>query len=144
VECGEAERPFKLMSGGRFIFTNLRDTDAFPKRRSPIPDVRLPYEIVQGPKVSLAKAAALNANFPPVFPKCKRLDSLPGVRGFELPEDDLSGRRSAAGERTDNVSGLSRQFGSYFSQMDKTPSGGSNPVTPASQSSLHRYTCEGA
>jgi hypothetical protein len=84
VECGEAERPFKLMSGGRFIFTNLRDTDAFPKRRSPIPDVRLPYEIVQGPNVSLAKAAALNANFPPVFPKCKRLDSLPGHVGLEL------------------------------------------------------------
>jgi hypothetical protein len=74
---GEAARPFKLMSGGRLIFTNLRDGDAFPQRaaptsglqgRPPIPDVRLPYQVVQGANVPLASAAALNANFPPVFP----------------------------------------------------------------------------
>jgi Patatin-like phospholipase len=69
--CAEAERTFKLMSGGRFIFTNLRETDAFPKRQSPIPDVRLPYQIVQDPNVLLANAAALNANFPPVFPNAR-------------------------------------------------------------------------
>jgi hypothetical protein len=27
--CEEAEQAFKLMSGGRLIFTNLRDIDAF-------------------------------------------------------------------------------------------------------------------
>jgi len=71
IECSEAERAFKLMSGGRFIFTNVRDTDAFPKRQSPMPDVRLPYEIVQDPNVPVARAAALNANFPPVFPNAR-------------------------------------------------------------------------
>jgi patatin-like phospholipase len=67
-DCGEAERTFKLMSGGRLIFTNLRDTEGFPQRQSAIPDVRLPFQIVRDPDVPLAAAAALNANFPPVFP----------------------------------------------------------------------------
>jgi hypothetical protein len=37
---------------------------------------------------------------------------------------------STAGERTHNVIGLHANFGRYFSQMDKTPSGGSNPLSP--------------
>jgi hypothetical protein len=72
--CEEAERPFKLMSGGRLIFTNLQDQgtdDKFPTRWSPIPDVRLPYKIVKDSNVPLAAAAALNANFPPVFPNAR-------------------------------------------------------------------------
>jgi hypothetical protein len=69
--CDEDERPFKLMSGGRLIFTNLQDTNKFPQRESPIPDVRLPYQIVKDLKVPLAYAAALNANFPPVFPNAR-------------------------------------------------------------------------
>jgi hypothetical protein len=69
--CDEAEQPFKLMSGGRLIFTNLKNTDAFPPRPSLIPDVRLPYQIVQDPNVRLASAAALNANFPPVYPNAR-------------------------------------------------------------------------
>jgi patatin-like phospholipase len=66
--CDEAERTYKMMGGGRMIFTNLSNIDAFPTRQAPIPDVRLPYEIVRDPKVTLAAAATLNANFPPVFP----------------------------------------------------------------------------
>jgi hypothetical protein len=59
------------MSGGRLIFTNIKHTSAFPKRRVPIADVRLPYVIVRDPAVRLAPAAALNANFPPVFPNAR-------------------------------------------------------------------------
>jgi hypothetical protein len=69
--CDEAERTFNLMAGGRLIFTNLRDTHAFPQRAASIPDVRLPYQIVQDPHVPLASAAALNADFPPVFPTAR-------------------------------------------------------------------------
>jgi hypothetical protein len=71
--CDQAEQVFKLMSGGRLIFTNLRDVDAF-ERDGPdpsLPDVRLPYHVVRDPTVPLAAAAALNANFPPVFPAAR-------------------------------------------------------------------------
>jgi hypothetical protein len=71
TQCDEAERTFNLDGGGRLIFTNLRDTDAFPQRGSPIPDVRLPYEIVRDADVCVASASALNANFPPVFPNAR-------------------------------------------------------------------------
>jgi hypothetical protein len=72
--CAEAERPFSLMHGGRLIFTNLADIEAFPGRESPIPDVRLPYQIVRAAGVPLTSAAALNANFPPVFPNARVQD----------------------------------------------------------------------
>jgi hypothetical protein len=70
-DCAERARPYKLMSGGRLIFTNIKHTTAFPKRDVPIADVRLPYVIVRDPAVRLAPAAALNANFPPVFPNAR-------------------------------------------------------------------------
>jgi hypothetical protein len=70
-DCGETARPYKLMSGGRLIFTNIAQVSAFPKREAPIADVRLPYVIVRDPAVRLAAAAALNANFPPVFPNAR-------------------------------------------------------------------------
>jgi hypothetical protein len=73
-DCAEAERPFSMMHGGRLIFTNLQDIDAFPGRESPIPDVRLPYQIVRAAGVPLTSAAALNANFPPVFPNARVQD----------------------------------------------------------------------
>jgi len=72
--CAENERPFSMLHGGRLIFTNLRDIEAFPGRESPIPDVRLPYHIVRAPGVPLTSAAALNANFPPVFPNARVRD----------------------------------------------------------------------
>ena len=74
LDCAEAERPFSMMHGGRLIFTNLRDIEAFPGRESPIPDVRLPYQIVRAAGVPLTSAAALNANFPPVFPNARVQD----------------------------------------------------------------------
>jgi hypothetical protein len=63
------------MGGGRLIFTNLTGRDAFPPSGElpptdgmpHIPDVRLPYVVVQDRGVPVASAAALNANFPPVF-----------------------------------------------------------------------------
>src|SRR5262249_53740125 len=73
--CDEAERTYKLMGGGRLIFTNVRNTDAFPhgsdKKENAIPDVRLPYRIVQDVNAPLATAASVNANFPPVFPSVR-------------------------------------------------------------------------
>jgi hypothetical protein len=82
--CAEAERAFSLMSGGRLIFTNLKDVDEFPQTpapernhdlqtdpKQPIPDVRFPYLIVRAADAPLAEAAAFNANFPPVFPNAR-------------------------------------------------------------------------
>jgi hypothetical protein len=51
-------------AGGRLIFTNLRDASPFPKIGA---ELHLPYVVIQDPKVRLNVAAALNANFPPVF-----------------------------------------------------------------------------
>ncbi|MEP6547276.1 MAG: hypothetical protein ABJD53_07395 [Gammaproteobacteria bacterium] len=73
--CDSRHIPYALMGGGRLIFTNLLDRQAFPSSGAPgspsrgihIPDVRLPYVVVQDPHVSLAAASTLNANFPPVF-----------------------------------------------------------------------------
>jgi hypothetical protein len=69
--CGEAERTYKLMSGGRLVFTNVRDTQKFPKGPPRVADVQLLYQIMQDASVPLATAAALNANFPPVFPSAR-------------------------------------------------------------------------
>lgn len=52
------------IAGGRLIFTNLANVDAFPKTNT---SLDLPYVVVNDPKVRLVTAAALNANFPPVF-----------------------------------------------------------------------------
>jgi hypothetical protein len=74
----------------------------------------------------------------------------PRIRRFQSPDPQIrawadrirtSRRRfveqpSTAGERTHNVSGPSRQFVRYFSRMDKTPCGGSNPLTPARESAV--------
>jgi hypothetical protein len=75
ITCDARHIPYALMGGGRLIFTNLNGRDAFPpsgelqptEGMPHIPDVRLPYVVVQDRSVSVASAAALNANFPPVF-----------------------------------------------------------------------------
>jgi len=71
--CEEAEQVFQMTSGGRLVFTNLRDTAAFGRDApdAELPDIRLPYRVVRDPDISLASAAALNANFPPVFPAAR-------------------------------------------------------------------------
>ena len=58
-------------SGGRLAFTNVRSVGAFPLATDAPADARdehLKYVIVGGERVALTAAAALNANFPPVFP----------------------------------------------------------------------------
>jgi hypothetical protein len=70
-DCEEEERSYKLMSGGRLVFTNVRDTQQFPQRQMHIADVQLPYQVIRDANVPLATAAALNANFPPVFPSAR-------------------------------------------------------------------------
>jgi hypothetical protein len=73
--CDVRHIPYGLMGGGRLLFTNLQDRNAFPPSGAAatataeiqVPDVRLPYVVVQDPHVSLAAASALTANFPPVF-----------------------------------------------------------------------------
>jgi hypothetical protein len=58
------------LAGGRLIFTNLLLPDGYQGAGiDPGGALRLPIVIVHDPQaVSLANAAALNANFPPVFP----------------------------------------------------------------------------
>lgn len=80
---GSACATLASLAGGRLVFTNLPmerirndqgqwgDHDPFPSDLSELPDVRLDYTVVRDPGVSLAAAAALNANFPPVFPNAK-------------------------------------------------------------------------
>lgn len=73
--CDQNHRPYALTSGGRLIFTNLSEASTFPASTSipphgdrlMLPDVGLPYVVVRDTEVPIAAAAALNANFPPVF-----------------------------------------------------------------------------
>ncbi len=56
-------------SGGRLIFTNSDNAAAFPGLTTVAPEgQQLNYVVVRDPVVPLITAAALNANFPPVFP----------------------------------------------------------------------------
>ena len=63
------------VAGGRLIFTNLTIGDAFPKppeldeeSSDMVPlDIKFDYTVIQDKAVPLSVAAALNANFPPVF-----------------------------------------------------------------------------
>lgn len=52
------------IAGGRLIFTNLSDKSSFSSQRI---DEDMPYVVIQAQTVFLNIAAALNANFPPVF-----------------------------------------------------------------------------
>ena len=65
--CVTQSLPFASLAGSRLIFTNARDVSGFPREPMVMPDVGLFYKIVRDPTVPLASAAALNANFPPVF-----------------------------------------------------------------------------
>ena len=93
VSCNALHRPYALMGGGRLIFTNLADRDAFPPSGAlppanselHVPDVRLPYVVVQDRDVPVASAAALNANFPPVFTNA-RVDVASETKDTACPE----------------------------------------------------------
>ena len=58
-----------IFQGGRLIFTNLDNTSGiFNKHHlEKAPDRRFKYIVVDSPDTNLATAAALNANFPPIF-----------------------------------------------------------------------------
>jgi hypothetical protein len=58
-----------LQAGSRLVLTNLNDPSAFPPIESKDPICEyLKYHVIQDPRIDLAAAAALNANFPPIFP----------------------------------------------------------------------------
>jgi hypothetical protein len=65
--CVSQSRPYANLAGGRLIFTNLDNLSGFPEPSSDVPDMWLPYRIVNDGGVELAAASALTANFPPVF-----------------------------------------------------------------------------
>lgn len=66
-ECADLRT--SIGQGGRLVFTNLYDVEGFPNTGKPVnTDKYLTYEVVQDPTVPLSHAAALSANFPPVFP----------------------------------------------------------------------------
>ena len=65
--CVQQARPYANLAGGRLIFTNLLNTSGFPQRSKDAPDLWLPYRIINYDAVPLSAAAALTANFPPVF-----------------------------------------------------------------------------
>ncbi|HET9865210.1 MAG TPA: hypothetical protein VFP37_17345 [Steroidobacteraceae bacterium] len=65
--CVSQSRPYANLAGGRLIFTNLDNLSGFPSPSTEMPDMWLPYRIVNDGSVELAAASALTANFPPVF-----------------------------------------------------------------------------
>jgi hypothetical protein len=65
--CESQARPYANLAGGRLIFTNLDNLSGFPEPVTQAPDLWLPYRIVNDGSVKLSSAAALTANFPPVF-----------------------------------------------------------------------------
>jgi len=86
TDCNQRSRPFSSLAGSRLVFTTLNTDAGFstspdPKRArtapaDDLPDMRLPYTVLRpgaGPDadIDLAAAAALNANFPPVFPNAR-------------------------------------------------------------------------
>jgi len=71
--CAALTQPFASLAGSRLIFTNLRDTAGFPRQPMIMPDVGFYYRIIRDPTVALSAAAALNANFPPVFSNARVL-----------------------------------------------------------------------
>jgi hypothetical protein len=111
ASCARVHRPYSILSGGRLIFTNLGPSEQFPGALSPVPDVRLPYVVVRDPTIPLAAAAALNANFPPVFPNA-RVD-VPADLPLDVPADPQCPMRSyyvTDGGATENLGLLSALY----------------------------------
>jgi hypothetical protein len=113
VSCNALHRPYASMGGGRLIFTNLADRDAFPPSGAlppadtelHIPDVRLPYVVVQDRDVPVASAAALNANFPPIFTNA-RVDVASETKDAACPERSYYVTDGGATENLGLVSAL--------------------------------------
>ena len=63
-------RQYSVGAGGRLMFTNLRELGAFPRLAQTLSNAQdeyFRYVIVGGARTSVTAAAALSANFPPVF-----------------------------------------------------------------------------
>jgi len=69
--CQDSERPVNMLAGGRLAFTNLLGVEDFIAFRPDIPNVQMPFVLVRDGDIPLAPAAALSANFPPVFPNAR-------------------------------------------------------------------------
>lgn len=85
----EPTRAYASGAGGRLVFTNLRELAAFPRPAQALAhaqDEFFQYVLVGGERTSLSAAAALSANFPPVF-------SNAGVDVFAGPQDTSAGQR---------------------------------------------------
>lgn len=70
--------PSGYLAGSRLSFTNLMQSKSFPSFQTDptvgdvrLPDVAFPYLLVNDPDIPVMSAAALNANFPPVFPNAR-------------------------------------------------------------------------
>lgn len=87
-ECPRVTRPFGNLAGGRLVFTNLHagGTEPWERLHDSLPDVRLPFVLVTDPSVRLAAAAALTANFPPVFPNARVNIERAGDSAMGCPE----------------------------------------------------------
>ncbi|MEP7207844.1 MAG: patatin-like phospholipase family protein [Casimicrobiaceae bacterium] len=79
--CADARPPVAALAGGRLAFSNLRvsgDAPGFRLTSEDAPNVQFPFVIVRDDAVELARAAALSANFPPVFPNARvNIDGYP-------------------------------------------------------------------
>jgi hypothetical protein len=116
LRCQDHERPVSALAGGRLAFSNLRDIGAFDKADSDLPAIRMPFVMVRDPSVGLAQAAALNANFPPVFPNA-RVD----LRGFAQGDPAVCDVRSyfvTDGGATENL-GLISALLALHSALDR-------------------------
>lgn len=134
--CNSLHAPYAMVGGGRLIFTNLSDPAAFPSSgtRPPtdsllhIPDVRLPYVVVRDPDVPLANAAALNANFPPVFTNA-RVDVVSEVADPVCPSRAYYVTDGGANENLGLVSALYALRGA-LNELRKPPADPHAPLRP--------------
>ena len=134
--CNSLHAPYAMVGGGRLIFTNLSDPAAFPSSgtRPPtdsllhIPDVRLPYVVVRDPDVTLANAAALNANFPPVFTNA-RVDVVSEVADPVCPSRAYYVTDGGANENLGLVSALYALRGALY-ELRKPPADSHAPLRP--------------
>jgi hypothetical protein len=80
-DCANSQPPVAALGGGRLAFTNLRvsgEATDFRLTSKDAPNLQMPFVIVSDDDVELAKAAALSANFPPVFPNARvNIDGYP-------------------------------------------------------------------
>ena len=74
VTCHDFERPVAALAGGRLVFSNLQIVEkgsSFQLASETARNLQLPFVVVLDDSVELARAAALSANFPPVFPNAR-------------------------------------------------------------------------